>query len=83
MIFKKEDKNMDAKNANLLVDLTAETIGEVDRILSMSGSEYVKEFATESAAVERAKIEKAQIMVSTLKFFIDKFRGAETVSENE
>lgn len=74
---------MDAKNANMLVDLTAETIGEVDRILTMSASDYVKQYAGEVENVQNAKIEKAQIMVSTLKFFIDKFRGAETVSENE
>ncbi len=58
-----------------LVQLTEQTVDEVDRILSMSTSEYVKEFAVEAERVSSAKIEKAQTMIGTLRFFIKKSKG--------
>ena len=58
-----------------LVELTEQTVDEVDKILSMSTSEYVKSFAVEAERVPSAKIEKAQSMISTLRFFIKKSKG--------
>lgn len=62
-------------NEKWLVELTSSTVEEVDRILRMAGSEYVKEYGVETERVESSKIEKAQTMIGTLKFFIEKATG--------
>ena len=66
-----------------LVELTRETITEVDRILRMASSEYIKEFGVEVEDVDRSKIDKSQNMIGTLKFFIDKATGTKEIAENE
>ena len=62
-------------NNEWLVELTESTVDEVNRILCLSASEFVKEFAVESDRVPAAKIEKAQGMIGTLRFFIKKAQG--------
>lgn len=62
-------------NNKVLVELTEQTVDEVVRILSLSTSEYVKEYAVESERVQGAKIEKVQNMITTLRFFIKRSRG--------
>ena len=62
-------------NNKMLVKLTEQTVDEVARILSLSISEYVKEYAVESERVPAAKIEKVQNMITTLQFFIKNSKG--------
>lgn len=59
-------------NAEWLVELTRDTVKQVDQILRMTKTDYIKEFGCETERVDKAKIEKAVIMLGTLKFFIDK-----------
>ena len=53
-----------------LLQLTADTMKEADRILRMSADDYRKEFGSESAKVEMSKIEKVAGMIANLNFFI-------------
>ena len=55
-----------------LLELTSDTVNEVDRILCMSATEYSKEFGTETDRIDKAKIEKAQNLVGNLRFFLNK-----------
>ena len=70
-----------------LLELTSKTVNEVDRILCMSGTEYSKEFGTETDRIDKAKIEKAQNLVGNLRFFLDKVMANEKnkvmANENE
>lgn len=55
-----------------LMELTRETVAKVDEILLMGKSEYIKEFGCEQDRVDDSKVQRAEILISTLKFFIDK-----------
>lgn len=63
-----------------LVELTSETVGEVDKILTMPSAEYVKVYGVETERVDKARIERSATMIGTLKFFIEK---ATKAGENE
>ena len=59
-------------DANGLVELTRDMVTQLDRTLRMSKSDYIDEFGCEAERVDKAKIENAVNMLSTLKFFIDR-----------
>ena len=61
---------MEATN---VIEIAKSTVDEVDRVLRLSNSDYIKEFGCEADRTDKAKIEKAVNMISTLRFFIDKY----------
>jgi len=63
---------MDKVNDAWIVELTRDTVSQVDDLLRMSKSDFVTEFGCETDRVDKVKIEKAVVMLGTLKFFIDK-----------
>ncbi len=56
-----------------IIELTKSTVDEVDRILRLSNSDYIKEFGCEADRTDKAKIERAVTMVASLHFFIDRY----------
>lgn len=63
---------MNQPNAEWLVELAKETVDQVDELLRLSKSDFIKVYSCETERVDRMKIEKAANMMSTLKFFLDK-----------
>ena len=57
----------------MLIEMTKQTVDEMDRILRMDNTSYLKEFGCESDRADKAKIEKTVNMITTLKFFIDQY----------
>ena len=55
-----------------LVELTKDTVTQVNDILVKDKSAFIKEYGCETDRVDQVKIEKAQNMIGTLKFFLDK-----------
>ena len=55
-----------------LVELTKETLIEADHVLKMDSAEFIKEYGCEHDRVDKERVAKAQTLVETLLFFINK-----------
>lgn len=60
-----------------LLELAADTIDKAETILKMTAEEYRKEYGSEAVKVEQQKLERVQVLIENLNFFIKKMFNRE------